>query len=470
MIAPVLDHLLQSTLVAALLAVSVLAFHREPARVRFWIWFAASMKFLLPFAGLVQLGAQLRGRAPVAAGAVYQAMARFSQPLAVTQVPMAAERDWVLPLLVSIWAIGCVALIAWRLREWLQMYVAVAVSAPMDVESSVPVRVSPAVSEPCLAGIRRPVVLVPADLCRQLDATQLALILDHERSHARRRDNLLALLHMVVETLFWFHPTVWWIGRRMLEERERACDEAVLAAGGDRQVYAESLLAICRRKLIPVPVGAATVSSAEMKERVQAILWGEAGRRLSLSRRVLAAALSVMVPAVPLLSGFAQPRALSVRPYFASVHIRPTTYPGEVIDFRWSLGRLESRNVSVAFLLKECYPWDDGEVALANAPDWVFSRRFDITAAPGDAEWVDAAGPVLPGVTAADRNRAGHRMLARILRMLEEHFGLRAHFEDRKRTVSSPELALDWGFGERPRPYPGVLVIDRVTLPQVEAN
>jgi bla regulator protein BlaR1 len=51
-------------------------------------------------------------------------------------------------------------------------------------------------------------------------------MLAHELCHVRRRDNLTSAMHMVVEVVFWFHPLVWWIGVRLMEERERACDEA----------------------------------------------------------------------------------------------------------------------------------------------------------------------------------------------------------------------------------------------------
>jgi beta-lactamase regulating signal transducer with metallopeptidase domain len=60
--------------------------------------------------------------------------------------------------------------------------------------------------------------------------------------HVRRRDNLTASIHMLVEAIFWFHPAVWWIKTRLLEEREQACDEIVLQSGNEGDVYAESIL------------------------------------------------------------------------------------------------------------------------------------------------------------------------------------------------------------------------------------
>ena len=68
--------------------------------------------------------------------------------------------------------------------------------------------------------------------------------------HARRRDNLTAAVHMVVEAVFWFHPLVWWIGARLVDERERACDEEVLRAGqhpaGLRRRHPERLQVLSR--------------------------------------------------------------------------------------------------------------------------------------------------------------------------------------------------------------------------------
>ena len=87
--------------------------------------------------------------------------------------------------------------------------------------------------KPGLVGIFRPVILLPQGIEQQLSPAELKAILAHELCHWRRRDNLLAAFHMLVEALFWFFPLVWWLGARLNAERERACDESVLAAGND---------------------------------------------------------------------------------------------------------------------------------------------------------------------------------------------------------------------------------------------
>ena len=85
----------------------------------------------------------------------------------------------------------------------------------------------------------RPVLLLPEGIAERLMREHLAAIVAHELCHVRSRDNLAAAVHMLVEAIFWFHPLVWWIGRRLVDERERACDEEVLRPGSEPEVYAE---------------------------------------------------------------------------------------------------------------------------------------------------------------------------------------------------------------------------------------
>src|SRR5438552_651971 len=81
---------------------------------------------------------------------------------------------------------------------------------------------------------------------RLLRPPQLEAVLAHELCHVRRRDNLVASIHMIVEAIFWFHPLVWWIGAKLVEERERACDEEVLRLGSEPRVYAEGIVNVCK--------------------------------------------------------------------------------------------------------------------------------------------------------------------------------------------------------------------------------
>ena len=110
---------------------------------------------------------------------------------------------------------------------------------------SVPLLPSRSSMEPGVFGIIRPVLLWPEGIARHMDDAHLESVLAHEVCHVQRRDNLTSAIHMLVEAIFWFHPLVWWMGARLEEERERACDEEVLQLGNPPQVYAESILKTC---------------------------------------------------------------------------------------------------------------------------------------------------------------------------------------------------------------------------------
>ena len=115
-------------------------------------------------------------------------------------------------------------------------------------------------------------------------------MLAHELCHVRRRDNLTAAIHMIVEAIFWFHPLVWWIGARLVEERERACDEEVLSLGNEPQVYAEGILNVCKLYLESPLRCVSGVTGSDLKKRIQAILTGRVAGELNFAKRVALAA------------------------------------------------------------------------------------------------------------------------------------------------------------------------------------
>jgi len=133
-------------------------------------------------------------------------------------------------LLFAVWLCGFTIGVIWWVRWWRQIRAAQRLATPLDVRLPIPVMSSRARLEPGIFGIRKPVLLLPEGITERLTPDQLEAVLAHELCHVRRRDNLTAAIHMVVETIFWFHPLVWWIRARLVEERERACDDR--AGGG----------------------------------------------------------------------------------------------------------------------------------------------------------------------------------------------------------------------------------------------
>jgi len=348
MIALLLDHLWQSSIFTGAVALLILALRRNGADVRFWLWFAASMKFLVPFAAVTALGVFFLPPivAPVAAPTVKMALPiakPFSVPaltigltpippspvaptLAVTvPTPSMSHLDLGMVLLV-IWALGFLFLaLRWHFR-WSRVRAALRDASDMPVDAPIAVKFSASRLEPGLVGILRPVILLPQGIEQQLSPAELKAVLAHELCHWRRNDNLLATLHMLVEALFWFFPLIWWLGARLNAERERACDESVLAQGNAPELYAEGILKVCRAYLQSPLACVAGVSGAGLKQRIDAIMENGLSRRLNGMRKLLLGAFASATLIVPLVLGLvvapmAHVPALAKTALFAKLNI-----------------------------------------------------------------------------------------------------------------------------------------------------
>jgi beta-lactamase regulating signal transducer with metallopeptidase domain len=312
-----INHLWQSTLCVLVAALLTLAFRKNGARVRFYIWLAASVKFLLPFAGFVWIGSRIPWPAPpeapagLASAELAMVMDQIVEPAALLTTSLASspaaraalEAEWNgWTIVLSIWLAGSIVLLCRRVYQWLYVLAIAKASFPLDLEAPIPVRETSSTLEPGVFGIFSPVLLLPAGIAKQLTPAQFDAILAHERCHWQRRDNLTAAIHMLVELLFWFHPLVWWLGGRLIDERERACDEMVIQSGGDRHAYAEGILRVCQRYVEP-PVCSAGVSGGTLRKRIEEIMTNPVVRRLPLTKKCLLAAAALFVTAGPLTVG-----------------------------------------------------------------------------------------------------------------------------------------------------------------------
>lgn len=100
---------------------------------------------------------------------------------------------------------------------------------------------------PAVVGVLRPAVLLPTAMANGLTIEQLEHILLHEFTHLRRLDPIVNFLQNVLETLFFFHPLVWWISSQVRLYRELSCDDAVVACGVNPRHYADTLIDIAMR-------------------------------------------------------------------------------------------------------------------------------------------------------------------------------------------------------------------------------
>jgi TonB family protein len=305
------DHIWQSTIFGMAAAALILAFRRNSADVRYWIWFAAAMKFLVPFAALAAVANVLPLPQPpaVAAGAFDAATVIFRS----SAIP--AVRGTTSTVVAGIWMLGVLIVLARWARQWQRLAADARQSPPLvdgvvhdtlrrieraqGISARTAVVASSRAIEPGVLGIRTPVLIWPRHLTAGLSEAHIAAILAHEMCHVARRDNLLASLQMLVTAVFWFHPLVWWIGARLVDERERACDERVVALGGSPATYAESILQTCRLCLASPIANVSGVTGGNLNTRIVRIMKDVPAVPLGLAKRtalVLAAFLIAIAP------------------------------------------------------------------------------------------------------------------------------------------------------------------------------
>ncbi len=299
-----LDHLWQSSLVAGCAWLAARWLRDHSAGLRHAIWFAASLKFLVPLSLLTLLGAQLRGLAGVEPIPLPFEIGATNIPAWIASpgtrlIAADISVPWLL-FAVIVWGAGTFALLVrWGVRL-VRIRAMVNSARPSSLVAPIPVLTSVMLREPGVVGIFRPVLLLPEGIEQSLTAPQLRAIVAHELCHVRRRDNFVSALHMMVESLFWFFPPVWWIGARMLDERERACDEAVLREGNEPRAYAEGILKVCRSWWATDLPCVAGVSGANLKLRLEAIMKNVEMNPLGRGRKLLLGAAAASVLLIPL--------------------------------------------------------------------------------------------------------------------------------------------------------------------------
>ena len=204
----------------------------------------------------------------------------FPEVSVSTFTPAKTPRDWT-PAILAVWIAGLLVIALIRLRLWMRVRSAVRASAVLeiaDISAPVEIRSAPGLLEPGVVGLRRPILLLPEGIVERLSPSELEAVLAHELCHVRRRDNLFATIHMIAEAVFWFHPLVWWIGARLLEERERACDENVLSLGNQPRVYADAILNVCKLYAESPLVCVSGVTGSDIKSRIEAIMTNRSTR------------------------------------------------------------------------------------------------------------------------------------------------------------------------------------------------
>lgn len=435
----VVNHLWQSTVVAIVAALVALALRRTQARVRHAVWLAASMKFLVPFSVLIALGGAVSWRAATApvvsvAPAIAETVQTMTEPFADATAaagPIDLSRrpvsvPWA-TVLVTIWTLGAVGVIASRVRGWLRVRAALRASTATTLsatEHGLDVRTTSSMFEPGVVGIWRPVLLLPEGLGSTLIDDQLRAIIAHELHHVRRRDNLTSGLHMIVEAAFWFHPVVWWIGARLIDERERACDEHVIAIGVAPDAYAEGILNVCKRYVESPVACVAGVTGADLKKRIGAILTRRVGVQLTGAHRLLLGTAGIAALSIPVLAGaIGSPRqaAPSTAARFDAASVRPCA-----IGPNAEHGRGQKIDISKNRLYLECFELDSlVHLAYVTAGQFALGQRGVDQDVRGGPAWIHTERYTIDAVAAGD---PGNALAGSMLQaFLEDRFELRVH-------------------------------------------
>jgi beta-lactamase regulating signal transducer with metallopeptidase domain len=253
-----LHSLWQLSLLALLAALSLAGLQRASARTRH----AVAMGWLLAMAA-----------APAITFATcWHALEAESRPgatwfLAVTHAEDAAAAPvgalaggwshWMPACMATLWLLGAVLMVVrqvggWRTLQRIEQAPSAALppvwqarfdvlQQALGVTRVVRVRLAERVASPFTAHVLRPLVWLPLSLLTQLPRDQVEALLAHELAHIRRLDWCWNTMQCAVEAVLFHHPAMWWLSRRVREEREHACDDLAVAVCGDPVVLAQAL-------------------------------------------------------------------------------------------------------------------------------------------------------------------------------------------------------------------------------------
>ncbi|RJS19999.1 peptidase M56 [Corallococcus sp. H22C18031201] len=334
-----LHSLWQGVAVAVLLVMALAAVGRNAARARYGFACAAMLTMLaLP----VVTAWHHAATSPTTPVALSPVAPRVHHPVTKAQPVVQAQPDavvedgaWVeqartrvtenLPWLVLAWVLGVAVGSARLATSWLrvQRLARNAVPAPeewqarldalsrrLGLRRAVRLLQSASLDVPAAVGWLSPVVLLPVSTLTGLPAKQLEMVLAHELAHIRRHDFAVNLAQVLVETLLFYHPAIWWMTRVVRVERENCCDDIAVASSGNSVSYARALTALESLRVLPMeePTPALSALGGSLPQRVRRLIAAPKARCSSrwvagASVLTLVSSLAVAAPLTSLVLG-----------------------------------------------------------------------------------------------------------------------------------------------------------------------
>ena len=272
-------HLLYASIVW-LAAWVLTSFLRGSATTKYWIWVATSLNFILPVGAVIDKfwTSHLSWAAPLSViGGVANS---------ISESPAAG-------VLCLVWLLGAILMlrrVCLRIRAERRDARASACQSAIDprpefLAHGVPVRFAESRQGPAVDGILRPHISLPNGIDRLLSDQEFNAVLVHEVTHARRRDNLIRLIHEVGLCGLWFHPLVWITGSRIALYRELSCDESVI-----QRAHGEDLVSALAKLANPEePLLLQSTASSFMSQRLARLTSAQPQRKRSIDSALLTA-------------------------------------------------------------------------------------------------------------------------------------------------------------------------------------
>ncbi len=223
------------------------------------------------------------------------------------------------PIVAGVWLVGAAIMLVRLGIGWRRVARICRSATPLTEPESldglplrgVRVLVSGQVPSPVCFGVFRPVIVMPQRLLAESGQSECRMILGHELAHVARRDVLINMLQRLMEAVLFFHPLVWVASRLLTQERERVCDNWVVAHGADASAYAEFLSRLAEQAFGSARLQGVALFEGGLLRRVRDLL---DPRRARLTRLTRLAALACTLVALIAFGAFGILRLVHAEP------------------------------------------------------------------------------------------------------------------------------------------------------------
>lgn len=269
----IFHSLWQGVLISIILGISILLVDKKSARFRYAL---AAFSMLLMFISSVITFSKVYQQEPTSFSAKANTFIVYQNMLDESQTAGAAQNktdsffqslkniqkyfENYLPLIVTVWLAGLLIFairflggifyihrlktrgirpVGLELESQIrQMSDKINFERPINIFESVLVHV------PITIGYLKPVILMPLGIIGGLPQSQIEAIIAHEIAHIKRYDFIINIFQTLAETIFFFHPAIWWISSFIRAERENCCDDIAIELCGNPVEYSKALVNI----------------------------------------------------------------------------------------------------------------------------------------------------------------------------------------------------------------------------------